>query len=156
MPDVVDRATRSRMMSGIRGRDTHPERMVRSSLWRLGLRFRVHVRDLPGSPDIVLPKWRTVVQVQGCFWHGHLGCRYFKVPETRREFWRSKITANRVRDRRNMANLSRLGWRCVVVWECALRDDPERALRLVGNSVLRGSANAEIRSERGVALAAPL
>jgi DNA mismatch endonuclease (patch repair protein) len=149
----VDRATRSRMMSSIRGRDTRPERMVRSALWRRGLRFRLHVGALPGRPDIVLPKWHTVVQVQGCFWHGHSGCRYFKLPGTRREFWEGKITSNQVRDRRVLADLNRLGWRCIVVWECALRDDPEQALRLVGSAVVRGSANVEITSDRGAARA---
>ena len=154
MPDVVDRATRSRMMSGIRGKDTRPERLVRSALWKRGLRFRLHVRDLPGRPDIVLPKWKTVIQVQGCFWHGHAGCRYFKLPGTRREFWKDKIESNRVRDKGALAELENLGWRYIIVWECALRDDPERTMKLLERAIIAGRKRTEIRSLKGSARAA--
>ncbi|MBN8462800.1 MAG: DNA mismatch endonuclease Vsr [Dechloromonas sp.] len=118
--DIVDQATRSRMMSGIRGRDTSPELCVRRLLHSLGFRYRLHDRSLPGTPDIVLPKFRTIVQVQGCFWHGH-DCHLFKLPETRREFWIEKINSNRQRDRLANEALIEGGWRVAVVWECALK-----------------------------------
>jgi len=120
MVDVVDAATRSRMMAGIRGRDTKPERVIRSLLHRRGFRFRLDVRELPGRPDIVLPRYRAVVFVHGCFWHGH-GCPLFKWPRTRTEFWREKIARNRANDARALAALAAQGWRVAVVWECALR-----------------------------------
>jgi DNA mismatch endonuclease (patch repair protein) len=107
-------------MSGIRGRDTSPELCVRRLLHSLGFRYRLHDRSLPGTPDIVLPKFRTIVQVQGCFWHGH-DCHLFKLPETRREFWIEKINSNRQRDRLANEALIEGGWRVAVVWECALK-----------------------------------
>ena len=120
MVDVVDTATRSRMMSGIRGRDTKPERVIRSLLHRRGFRFRIDVRDLPGRPDIVLPRYHAAVFVHGCFWHGHT-CPLFKWPQTRPEFWRAKIARNRANDAKALAALAALGWRVAVIWECALR-----------------------------------
>ncbi len=120
MVDVVDAATRSRMMSGIRGRNTKPERLIRSLLHRRGFRFRIDVRDLPGRPDIVLPRYHAVVFVHGCFWHGH-GCHLFKWPQTRPEFWREKIGRNRGNDERAVEALRAAGWRVAIVWECALR-----------------------------------
>lgn len=120
MADIVDSATRSRMMSGIRGRDTKPEVLVRSLLHRQGFRFRLQVRTLPGRPDIVLPRYRAVIFVHGCFWHGH-DCHLFRLPATRTEFWRSKIENNRNRDRRVREELLAADWRVAVVWECALR-----------------------------------
>ncbi|WJF89393.1 very short patch repair endonuclease [Paraburkholderia bonniea] len=120
MTDVVDRATRSRMMSGIRSRDTRPEILLRSLLHRRGLRFRLDVRTLPGRPDIVLPRYHAVVFVHGCFWHGHR-CPLFKWPQTRPEFWREKINRNRSHDLKAQAALVAQGWRVAVVWECALR-----------------------------------
>jgi DNA mismatch endonuclease, patch repair protein len=127
MVDVVDSATRSRMMSGIRGRDTKPEVLIRSLLHRRGFRFRLDVRELPGRPDIVLPRYRAVVLVHGCFWHGH-NCPLFKWPSTRPEFWRAKIDRNRTNDARALAALAAQGWRVAVIWECALRgasQDPQ-------------------------------
>lgn len=120
MADIVDSATRSRMMSGIRGRDTKPEILVRSLLHRQGFRFRLQVRTLPGKPDLVLPRYHAVIFVNGCFWHGH-DCPLFRLPGTRTEFWRNKIEANRCRDRRVREELLAAGWRVGVVWECALR-----------------------------------
>lgn len=125
MMDVVNRATRSRMMSGIRGKDTTPELVVRRFLHRAGFRYRLHGRNLPGSPDIVLPRWNAVVLVHGCFWHAHEGCRYFRVPASRREFWEGKLLGNRARDLRNAAALEERGWRVGVVWECAIRSRAE-------------------------------
>lgn len=120
MVDVVDKATRSRMMSGIRAKDTRPEMFLRKGLHALGFRFRLHVKDIPGKPDIVLPKFRALIVVHGCFWHGH-GCRYFKLPATRREFWQAKIDGNRARDERDCSDQQACGWRVLTVWECAIR-----------------------------------
>ncbi|HEF5875824.1 MULTISPECIES: very short patch repair endonuclease [Burkholderia] len=120
MVDVVDSATRSRMMSGIRGRNTKPEILLRSALHRRGYRFRLHVRDLPGKPDIVFPGRRAVVFVHGCFWHGH-DCPLFKWPQTRPEFWEQKILRNRQNDEKAVAALQAGGWRVGIVWECSLR-----------------------------------
>lgn len=118
--DVVDRATRSRMMSGIKGTDTKPEMQIRSMLHRAGYRFRLHARRLPGRPDLVLPKYRAVIFVHGCFWHGH-GCHLFKWPTTRKEFWTEKITSNRIRDQGHAEELRLQGWRTLVIWECSLK-----------------------------------
>lgn len=116
-------------MSRIRGRDTSPELIVRSWLHRAGLRFRLHTRDLPGSPDIVLPRWNTVVFVHGCFWHRHPGCPMAYTPKSRRRFWEAKFAENVERDRRTRLKLRRAGWRTFVVWECSLQ--PFRLERLV-------------------------
>ncbi len=123
MADIVDEQTRSRMMSGIRGRDTKIELRVRKSLHALGFRYRLGGRNLPGRPDIVLSKHKALVFVHGCFWHGH-DCSLFRHPKTRAGFWLQKIHANRERDRRNIAELERNGWRPFVVWECSLRGVP--------------------------------
>jgi DNA mismatch endonuclease (patch repair protein) len=108
------------MMSGIRARDTQPEMQLRKALHARGLRYRLHDTRLPGKPDLVFPKWRAVVFVHGCFWHGH-GCRLFKWPATRAEWWRAKIGTNMARDVRNQDALTAMGWRALVVWECDLR-----------------------------------
>ena len=108
------------MMAGIRGRNTKPEIAVRSALHRRGFRFRLHRGDLPGKPDLVLPKYRAVIFVHGCFWHGH-GCHLFRWPKTREEFWRDKISSNVARDRRQFAALREAGWRVATVRECALK-----------------------------------
>lgn len=117
MTDVVDQATRSRMMSGIRGKNTKPELLVRSHLHRKGLRFRLHA-NLPGKPDLVFPKYRTAVFVHGCFWHRHPDCRYAATPKTNDEFWQTKFAANVKRDALAQEKLTTLGWRVLVVWEC--------------------------------------
>lgn len=116
--DRVSPAVRSRMMSGIRGKDTRPELIVRSYLHRAGLRFRLHDRTLPGRPDIVLPRHRAVVLVHGCFWHHHAGCRFAYMPKSREAFWRHKLSANVLRDQQNEDALRQAGWRVFVVWEC--------------------------------------
>lgn len=120
MVDIVNRETRSRMMAGIRGKDTKPERRVRSFLHRAGFRFRLHPRTLPGSPDIVLPRWNAVVFVHGCFWHRHKRCHKAYMPKSRTEFWAAKFDENVARDRRNIHALRGLGWRVFTVWECSL------------------------------------
>lgn len=117
--DVFTKAKRSDIMSRIQGRNTGPERRIRSLLHRLGYRFRLHRRELPGSPDIVLPAYRTVVLVHGCFWHQHL-CRDGRPPKTNQGFWLPKFLSNKRRDRRVRRQLRKLGWQVVVVWECHL------------------------------------
>lgn len=107
-------------MSGIRGGDTKPELFLRSRLHAVGFRFRLHVKEIPGKPDIVLPKYSVLINVHGCFWHGH-GCNYSKIPQTNKNFWVEKITANRERDERNLVSQLDLGWRCLTIWECAIR-----------------------------------
>lgn len=126
MTDIVDAPTRSRMMAGIRSADTKPEIIVRQYLHARGFRFRLHRRDLPGRPDVVLPKYGAVVFVHGCFWHRHAGCRYASTPATRPEFWQGKFAGNVTRDRRNIDRLLERGWRVCVIWECGLRHYPER------------------------------
>lgn len=120
MADVVDAATRSRMMAGIRGKNTRPEMILRRGLHARGFRYRLHDRRLPGSPDLVFPGRRAVIFIHGCFWHGH-GCHLFRLPATRREFWEAKIEGNRARDEAAEAALMADGWRVLTIWECALK-----------------------------------
>lgn len=127
MPDIVDRATRSRMMSGVRNRDTKLEIIIRRALHALGYRYRLYVKGLPGKPDMVFPKRKAVIFVNGCFWHGH-GCHLFRWPATRAQWWKEKIEANRVRDVEVAAGLSLAGWRAARVWECSLKGTQKRAL----------------------------
>lgn len=145
--DIVKPEVRSRMMASIRGRDTKPELMVRQYLHGCGFRYRLHVRELPGRPDLVLPKWKAAVFVHGCFWHGHEGCRYFRVPATRTDFWVAKIRGNAERDARAEAALIGAGWRVIVLWECALRHNREEALLELVNHIQNRSALLRIVSE---------
>ncbi|WP_285827655.1 very short patch repair endonuclease [Bacteroides acidifaciens] len=126
MTDIKTKEERSRNMAAIKGKDTKPEMIVRKYLFSRGLRFRVQVRKLPGNPDIVLPKYKTVIFVNGCFWHGHEGCRYFRLPKSNIEFWEEKIERNVARDVRNEAELKALGWRVVRVWECEIKTVAQR------------------------------
>lgn len=145
MTDIVSPTVRSRMMASIRARDTKPELQVRRYLHVCGLRFRLVRKDLPGKPDLVLPRWRAVVFVHGCFWHGHSGCRYAAVPKTRTEFWTKKIATNAVRDTRSADALIALGWRVFVVWECALRDAPDSSLLKLEKAIRSNARGREIR-----------
>ncbi|WP_258523882.1 very short patch repair endonuclease [Roseovarius sp. TE539] len=113
---------RSEMMSRIGSRNTKPEMVVRKGLHAAGFRYRLHARNLPGSPDIVLPKCRSVILVHGCFWHAHKGCRNFRLPKSNTDFWREKLVRNAERDTRQLKELQDAGWRTLVVWECATRD----------------------------------
>ncbi len=121
MADVLTKEQRSRCMAAIKGKDTKPEMIVRRYLFSKGLRFRVQVRKLPGNPDIVLPKYKTVIFVNGCFWHGHEGCKYFRLPKSNVEFWKEKIERNIARDVHKEEGLKELGWRVIRVWECDIR-----------------------------------
>jgi DNA mismatch endonuclease (patch repair protein) len=120
LADIVDSATRSRMMSGIRSKNTKPELMIRKALHARGFRYRIHCKDVPGNPDLCLPKYRAVIFVHGCFWHGH-DCHLFKWPKTRPEFWAEKISQNSERDYKHALQLSAEGWRICTVWECSLK-----------------------------------
>ena len=135
--DVHDKKTRSYNMSCIKGKNTKPEEIVRKYLFSLGFRYRKNDKRLPGTPDIVLPEYRTVIFVNGCFWHGHQGCRYFVVPKTNTEFWMNKIDANRARDQKKISELEAMGWRVIVIWECELKqgkqdDTLRRIVKMLG------------------------
>lgn len=119
--DVHDKKTRSYNMSRIKGKNTKPEEIVRKYLFSKGFRYRKNDKRLPGTPDIVLPKYKTVIFVNGCFWHGHKDCRYFVIPKTNTDFWLNKINTNVERDKRKQEVLKEHGWNVVVVWECELK-----------------------------------
>jgi DNA mismatch endonuclease (patch repair protein) len=121
MVDIVDAATRSRMMAGIRGKNTKPETRLRHALHLAGFRYRIHVSKLPGTPDLVFPMYKAVIFVHGCFWHQHPECWWSTSPSSNTDFWASKLGQNSERDARNISNLRELGWRVAVVWECSFR-----------------------------------
>lgn len=129
--DVVDQLTRSRMMSGIRGKNTKPEMAVRRFLHAHGYRFRIHRKDLPGNPDMVFPRLKICLFVHGCFWHRHMGCRYATTPKTRPEFWNDKFQKNVARDQASIDSLEALGWQVLVVWECQLKNDKNALAKLL-------------------------
>lgn len=122
MVDIVSAAKRSQMMSAIKGRNSLPEMLVRKALFSMGYRFRLHRRDLPGTPDIAMPGRKIAIFVHGCFWHAHQGCKYAKTPSTRTAFWTTKLHANVDRDQRVTDKLAQFGWRVLIVWECSTRN----------------------------------
>jgi DNA mismatch endonuclease, patch repair protein len=156
MADVVSKDARSRMMSGIRGKHTKPEMIIRRGLHARGFRYLLHDRRLPGKPDLVFPRHRAVILVHGCFWHGH-DCHLFKWPQTRKGFWRKKIERNRELDAQGIVELRKLGWRVGIVWECAIKGRTrlldDRTITLCAkwlrshrrSLVLSGGANGRIR-----------
>ena len=121
MADVHDKKTRSYNMSRIKAKNTKPEMLVRRFLHANGFRYRLHVKDLPGKPDIVLPKYKTVIFVHGCFWHGHKGCKYYVIPKTKTEWWLNKINGNIANDRKAERALKKEGWKILTLWECDLK-----------------------------------
>lgn len=139
MADRISKEHRSWNMSRIRGKDTIPERLLRSLLHRAGFRFRLHDRTLPGSPDIVLKRCRTVVFVHGCYWHRHPGCKNATTPRTRTEFWQKKFDETVRRDRQKEEELLALGWQVIVVWECELEKTPQEVLAKIVRQI-RGEA----------------
>jgi DNA mismatch endonuclease (patch repair protein) len=154
MTDVVSTARRSQMMSGIKAKNSRPEMLVRKALFAMGHRFRLHRRDLPGTPDIVMSGRKIAIFVHGCFWHSHHGCRYAKVPSTRTEFWSAKLQTNIERDQRVADKLAEMGWRVLNVWECSTRD-PRAATGLpeaLGHWVDSDASTGEI-SARSLAAA---
>ena len=148
MTDIVDRATRSRMMAGIGSRNTNPEVILRQALHARGLRFRLHNRTLPGTPDLVFPRFEAVCFVHGCFWHRHPGCRFTTTPATRTEFWQEKFEVNVDRDRRKRIELLKAGWRVAIIWECALRKGGEIGAASELEHWLRGKS-PEFETRRG-------
>ena len=123
MPDTISKERRSWNMSRIKGKDTSPEVSVRSYLFRHGFRFRKNVSTLPGKPDIVLTKYRTVIFINGCFWHHHEACRYAAIPKTRTAYWTAKFERNILNDRKNKELLEEQGWKVIIIWECCLKKD---------------------------------
>ncbi|HVT85239.1 MAG TPA: DNA mismatch endonuclease Vsr [Chitinophagaceae bacterium] len=121
MSDVHDKKTRSYNMSRIRAKDTKPEMLVRKFLHAQGFRYRLHDNKLPGKPDIVLPKYKTIIFIHGCFWHGHKNCKYFVVPKTRTQWWLNKINSNKANDERVVKALKKQGWNIITIWGCKLR-----------------------------------
>lgn len=136
--DMFTSQKRSEIMSQVRGKNTKPELKIRSLLHRMGYRFRLHCRDLPGNPDIVLPKYRTVVFVHGCFWHQHPGCRRATTPKKNSEFWEVKLRRNRERDQEAIRNLRNEGWSVVVLWECEILRDEDALLDKVTSNLQPG------------------
>lgn len=143
-------------MAAIKGKDTKPEMIVRKYLFSRGLRFRVQVRKLPGTPDIVLPKYKTAIFVNGCFWHGHEGCKYFRLPKSNVEFWREKIERNIERDKESMKALFDLGWKVIRVWECELRNKANREaiLNKIYNSITTSGNSGYSLEETDIPMAA--
>lgn len=156
MADVMTPEQRSRCMAAIKGKDTKPEMIVRKYLFSRGLRFRVQVKKLQGTPDIVLPKYKIVVFVNGCFWHGHEGCKYFRLPKSNVEFWREKIERNIERDKESMKALFDLGWKVIRVWECELRNKANREaiLNKIYNSITTSGNSGYSLEETDIPMAA--
>jgi len=123
MADVHDKQTRSYNMSRIKSKDTKPEMLIRKFLFSKGFRYRLHVKNLPGKPDIVLPKYKTIIFINGCFWHGHENCKYYVIPKTRTAWWLEKINGNKQKDGENFLQLSQTGWKIVTIFECELKRD---------------------------------
>ena len=126
MADIKSKEERSRNMAAIKGKDTKPEMIVRKYIFSKGLRYRIHVKSLPGNPDIVLPKYKTVVFINGCFWHGHDACKYFRLPKSNIEFWDTKIKNNKNRDIINEERLKEAGWKVIRIWECEIKKVKDR------------------------------
>jgi len=132
MPDKLTPSQRHYNMSRIRAKDTKPEMIVRKYLWSRGFRYRLNHHRLPGKPDIVLRKYRTCIFINGCFWHKHEGCKYFVLPKTRTEFWLNKVNRNQERDREVQELLAKMGWHCITIWECDLKERPLSPLPQMG------------------------
>jgi len=123
MADIHSKETRSFNMSRIKGKDTKPEMLARKFLFSQGFRYRLHDKKLPGKPDIVLPRYRAVIFIHGCFWHGHEECKYYVVPKTRTEWWLEKINKNTANDEKSVTALQEAGWKVIIIWECKLKKD---------------------------------
>ena len=137
MPDVMTPKHRHNCMSHIRSINTKPELLVRQALWNRGFRYRLHVKELPGKPDIVLPKYKTAIFVNGCFWHGHEGCKDFVIPKSNTAFWYQKIMRNKKRDSQDVVALISSGWRVITIWECELKKESrEKTIDLLLQSLL--------------------
>jgi len=154
MPDIVPPEVRSRMMSGIRCKNTRPEVAIRKELFSRGFRYRLHAKELPGKPDIVFPRYRAVVFIHGCFWHGH-DCHLFRLPSTRLDFWETKIARNRANDGKAINALQSAGWRVATVWECSVKGKKAPGILKVGDALAQWlestEANLEIRGQMNYA-----
>lgn len=154
MPDTHSSDQRHRNMAAIRSSATKPEMILRHALWRLGFRYRVNEHRLPGSPDILLPKYRTVIFVHGCFWHGHKGCKNYTVPKTNTEFWVAKVARNQERDQEVWRKLEAMGWNVIIVWECQLKKGwidetvEQVAEEIIQNGAIFRAAQEERRRSR--------
>lgn len=146
MTDIVTPEIRSRMMSGIRSKNTKIEISIRKALFALGFRYRINDRNLPGKPDIVLPRYRVVIMVHGCFWHGH-NCSLFRLPKSRTEFWQKKITKNRERDALANNSLTSAGWRVATVWECSIRGTKSLGLEMTVSKIAKWLESGEQLTE---------
>lgn len=140
--DRITQERRSWNMSQIRGKNTKPELAVRSALHRLGFRFSLHRTDLPGKPDLVLPKYHAAILVHGCFWHRHKGCKLAYSPKTKQEFWQQKFSNNVGRDKRNLDALTALGWNPIVIWECEIKEDLNAAIEKISDILLNKNSPA--------------
>ena len=151
MVGSLDPSNRSKLMASIKSKNTSPELLVRRGLHRLGFRYRLHNKTLSGKPDLALPKHKSVIFVNGCFWHGH-NCHIFRLPKTRTHFWRDKIENNRLRDQRNIEACKREGWKVLVIWECSLQGKTKRnfneVIHTTANWLLYDSQNADIEGKR--------
>lgn len=161
MSDVLTKEQRHHCMASIRGKDTKPEILVRKYLFSRGFRYRLNHPRLPGHPDIVLRKYRSVIFVNGCFWHGHAGCRYYVTPKSNTEFWKKKVERNRKRDKEEQQRLADMGWHCITVWECqlkpAVREQTLEALAFTLNRIYlndHGTRGYELPDEEESAMAA--
>ena len=138
MADKHSKETRSYNMSMIKGKNTKPEMLVRRYLHARGFRYRLHTKNLPGKPDIVLPKYKTAIFVHGCFWHGHEGCKYFVTPKTNTDFWLNKINGNITNDNKVLVALKKEGWKIIVVWECELKKEIiDKTLTALVNTIMQ-------------------
>tara|TARA_R110001599_G_scaffold256820_1_gene457116 strand:- start:947 stop:1405 length:459 start_codon:yes stop_codon:yes gene_type:complete len=150
MTDIVDKKTRSKMMSGIRGKNTKPELLVRKELHKRGYRYKLHDKKLPGKPDLVFPKFKAVIQVNGCFWHKH-NCHIFKWPKSRTDFWKHKILGNVERDKKQLCELESAGWRVLIVWECCFKGKSrlpvEKSIDSIVTWLEYGIISAEIKGK---------
>jgi DNA mismatch endonuclease, patch repair protein len=145
LADRIDKATRSRIMSAVRSVGTRPEMRVRSALHRQGFRFRLHIKQLPGTPDLVLRKYKAVIFINGCFWHQHTHCKHSHIPQTRSEFWQKKFNRNVARDQKVMYQLKVMGWRAAIIWECGLtKKMQEESLKRLALWLRWGSEYIEI------------
>ena len=144
MVDTLDQPSRSRVMARVKGKNTGPELLVRKMVFAAGYRYRIHVKDLPGSPDLIFPGKRKVIFVHGCFWHRHDGCKLARMPKSRIDFWSAKLNGNKLRDMRTFDALRRSGWQVMVVWECELRDleGVAKTIQIFLDTPLSSSPNA--------------
>lgn len=136
--DIWSKEKRSEVMSRILSKDTKPEKLVRSMLHSMGYRFRIHIKDLPGKPDVVLKKYNAIIFVHGCFWHLHDACREGRIPSTRKEYWSDKLLKNKARDEKHMRKLRRLGWKVMRVWECQVEKKPEKVMKRINKFLNNG------------------